>query len=325
MNAPYSARYRFHDVGLDLRADQSWLVDGLQPVLGPMLARPVGFAGPTASILVTSHPEEPELFESVRRDAEQRFLHFGTEGYSLDGDLWLVDDGAVIQLPEGSTEARAWVDETMRDTPEGYHRTLIVAIIELFRQLGLYQLHAGCVAKGDDCLLFCGGQRHGKSTATIAMALGNWGYVTDDLLYLRVTDRGIGGQGWREDFNVGEVTRAAFGLDDRVGHVRLDGRYAMDPSFLSAADDSTPVHPNHIIFTQVAPNPTSTLSPVTRGEALRRMVKHSPMVLAAGRQAEEHLAILQQLVLQCECLDLHAGQDVLAGGLPDLLEAHLAS
>jgi hypothetical protein len=55
------------------------------------------------------------------------------------------------------------------------------------------------------------------------------------------------------------------------------------------------------------------------------MVKHSPMVLAAGRQAEEHLAILQQLVLQCECLDLHAGQDVLAGGLPDLLEAHLAS
>lgn len=325
MGAPYSARYCFHDVGLDLRADQPWLVDGLQPVLGPMAPRPAGFDGPTASILVTSHSAEPAFFEAVRRDAEYRFLHFDTQGYSLDGDLWLVDEGVVIQLPEGSTEARAWVDEAMRDNPGGYHQALIVAVIELFRQLGLYQLHAGCVAKGDDCLLFCGGQRHGKSTATIAMALGDWGYVTDDLLYLRVTERGIGGQGWRESFNVGEITRVAFGLGDRVGRLRSDGRYEMDPSFLSPADDSTPVHPNHIIFTQIAPNPTSTLTPVTRGDALRRMVKHSPMVLAAGRQADEHLEILRQLVLQCECLDLHAGQDVLSGGLPDLLEAHLAS
>lgn len=324
MTARYSAGCCFNDVGLDLTADELWLIEEAEPALGPMVPRPPVFAGSIANIAAIAHPTKPELPPETRDRAERRFGHFGTECYAADGDLWLLDEGVVIHLPRGSPKATAWVHEASRGAAEGYRRALIVAVIDLFRQFGLYQLHSGCVTDGRDCILFSGGQGHGKSTATIAMALGGWACVADDMLFLRATDGGVGVQGWREYFNVGAATRDGFGLGDRTAGVRSDGRHEMDPSFLNIADDSTPVHPTHIVLTEITHAPESQLCGISRDRTLHRMVEYSPMVVAAGRKAQEHLDLLRDLTRQCECLHLRAGLDVLGGALPGLVSHYLS-
>lgn len=325
MTAPYSASYRFHSVGLNLLADERWLIEKGETTLGPMAPCLPLLSGCTATITAHSQPADPCLSPKLLDRARKRFEHFGTQCYGVGQDLWLLDEAVRVLLPSESPEATVWVAARARDATAGYHRALVVTVIELFRLLGLYQLHAGCVTDGCNGILFCGGQRHGKSTATIAMALGGWECVTDDLLFLQQTEDGIGCQGWREDFNVGAATIEAFHLGRHVGRLRSDGRYSMDPSFLSLADDSLPIYPNHLLFTHITEAPTSSLTPVPRSQALLRMVQYSPMVLVAGRRAHQHLEVLRHLVLQCECLDLHAGRDVLDGRLPSIIASHLSS
>lgn len=321
MGPQLEAHYRFHDVGLTLSADQPWLLTAAESVLSPM-ARTTGPEGERrAKVTVSARSIEPYIPEDLHDRIEIRFRHFSTTCYTADGDLWLMDDGVVIRMPRDSGECMAWVREAAHTNPSGYVGALIVTVIELFRHLGLYQLHAGCVSKDDRCVLFCGGQQHGKSTATIAMARSGWHCVTDDLLYLRdQMDGTVGGQGWREDFNVGQATQAAFELSQHVGSLRHDGRHTMDPSIFSFADDSVPVRPTHLVFTRIAHTDRSVLEPVARADALSRMIQYSPMVLVAGRRAGEHLDLLRRVVLQCQCFDLHAGRDVLEGHLPSILQ-----
>lgn len=187
------------------------------------------------------------------------------------------------------------------------------------------RIRASCVARNGCCVPFPGEQRSGKTTAAIAMARGGWQCLTDDLVFLyRGPGRDcVSALGWQECLNVGELTLDAFGLRAQAAGLRSDGRFTVDPSSAVAPAPDGVYSPSVMVLTQITEDGASNLRPISRGRALARIIRHSPLVLVTGVRAEEHLTVLHDLVAQCRCYELRAGHDVLEGVLPGLIVAAL--
>lgn len=315
----HSADLTVVGVPFHVTANAEVLLAFVETVCAPGLAAPADDEAPPVRLDV----RVTKVLPVVPDGAAYRFDHFGTLCHSDGSGLWLTDEGAVGHIPwDQTTAVLSYAPHNNPDT-DGLQRVAIVAVIELLRRAGRYQLHASCVARGDKCLLFAGDQRCGKTTAALALARAGWACLADDLVFLHRSKAGDGvaALGWQEHLNVGRPTLDAFGLSEWAEEQRPDGRFSVSPDRAPRPPAGRAYVPSVIVLTTIADAEESMLRPISRGQVLARMIRHSPLALATGFQADEHLAILRDLVSQCDCHELHAGRDVLSGALPDLVAA----
>ena len=60
--------------------------------------------------------------------------------------------------------------------------------IETMKRRGLYNLHAAGLCKGERALLLPGSSGSGKSTLTLALLRAGWGFISDDMVFLKQGD-----------------------------------------------------------------------------------------------------------------------------------------
>src|SRR5439155_7437348 len=172
---------------------------------------------------------------------------------------------------------------------------LTVSAALLLAGLGRALVHAAAVVAPDgDAWLLAGDARAGKSTTCATLASAGWGYLSDDQVVLTGREDGIEVEGWLRPFHLDgetgerrEVAPAELGLG---GGWRRTARLA------------------GAIFPVVAPAEPTLLTPVAAADALARLVRQTPWLLACRRTAPAVLALLTRAVAD-GAFSLRLGRD----------------
>jgi hypothetical protein len=198
------------------------------------------------------------------------------------------------------------------------HLMLTILLIEMLKRRGCYSMHAAGFSKDGKAILIPGTSGAGKSTLAITLLRSGFGYLSDDMVFLRRGSDGLKVLGFPEDVDVSYQTISFFPELDFLGQspkavgwpkrqVRADEVYG--------AELVREAIPAAIVIPQISGKERSVVRPINADEALLEMV--SNVLLTQGRSCQNHLDTLTELVRQTPCYRLETGRDF--DRIPDLL------
>jgi hypothetical protein len=190
------------------------------------------------------------------------------------------------------------------------HLLFTILLVEIIKRRGWYSVHAAAFSMGGKAILLPGTSGSGKSTLALTLLRNGFGYLSDDMVFLRQRADGPAVLGLPEDVDVSDQTihffpeldflrRASKTRGWTKKQVRADEVYGVEPV--------EEAKPGAIVFPQIAHRETSALRRIDSDEALRELV--SNVLLTEGRSCQRHLDILTELVTQTPCYRLETGHD----------------
>jgi hypothetical protein len=190
------------------------------------------------------------------------------------------------------------------------HLLFTILLVEILKRRGFYSLHAAGFSTDGKAILIPGTSGAGKSTLAITLLRSGFGFLSDDMVFLRRASDGLRVLGFPEDVDVSDRTIGFFPELDFLGRspkaegwpkrqVRADEVYRVKPVREG--------RPQAIIFPQISNKETSALRLIDPDEALRELV--SNVLLTEPRSCQSHLGILSELVRQTPCYRLETGRD----------------
>ena len=175
--------------------------------------------------------------------------------------------------------------------------------IETMKRRGLYNLHAAGLCKGKRALLLPGSSGSGKSTLTLALLRAGWGFMSDDMVFLKQGDAHV--LAFPDEIDFTEKTARLLSFSSRH---KLSGgeKYQLSAGTLGAGVvlESKPAA---LVFPRIAHVEKSTLHPVTRDEALLELLPN--VLLTEVRSSQAHVDALGALVAACPAYRLETGHD----------------
>lgn len=211
---------------------------------------------------------------------------------------WVSGNRAWMTGPSGF-RGWAWLDEARADLFVPHARigdaggewdlfsacTLSGAL--LLGRLGRALAHAAAVVAPDGgAWLLVGDSHAGKTTTCANLLQAGWRYVSDDhVLLSRAVDGGIGVEGWPRPFHLDEGWETGAPVRRRGTtdpHARWPGRWQRTAPLAG------------LLFPQVDAERATERAPVASADALGRLLRQSPWLLADRAAAPALLALLQQ-------------------------------
>ena len=191
--------------------------------------------------------------------------------------------GGVLSL--GTGQGRLQVDPGgTPDAAADLYSMLTVSAALLLAAQGRALVHAAAVVGPDGAAwLLAGDARSGKSTTCATLASAGWGYLSDDQVVLSPCGDEVEVEGWLRPFHLDrepggerrEVAAAQLGLG---GSWRRTARLA------------------GALFPAVSPAEPTRVLPLAAADALARLVRQTPWLLAYRRTAPAVLALITRAV-----------------------------
>jgi hypothetical protein len=190
------------------------------------------------------------------------------------------------------------------------HLILTILLVEMLKRRGCYSMHAAGFGKDGKAILIPGTSGAGKSTLAITLLRGGFGYLSDDMVFLRRRADGLGVLGFPEDVDISDPTIDFFSELDFLRNVPK--RFAWAKKQVRAdevygAETILEAWPGAIVFPKISAKERSDIRPIDADEALLEMV--SNVLLTEGLSCQSHLDILSELVRQTPCYRLATGRD----------------
>ncbi|MGD0958066.1 MAG: hypothetical protein ABR953_14735 [Candidatus Acidiferrales bacterium] len=190
------------------------------------------------------------------------------------------------------------------------HLMFTILLVEMLKRRGCYSMHAAGFSKDGKAILIPGTSGAGKSTLAITLLRSGFGYLSDDMVFLRRRSDGLEVLGFPEDVDVSDQTISFFPELDFLGRspkavgwpkrqVRADEVYG--------AELVREARPGAIVIPQISREGRSAVRPIDADEAWLEMI--SNLLLTEGRSCQSHLDILTELVRQTPCYRLETGRD----------------
>lgn len=265
--------------------------------------------------------------------ARVRVSHCGSPG-RLPGSVptltlgtvkaWIQDGSALLS---GAGGCRGEVDmnrhqadlippgQPAEDVPPDLYSMLTITTALLLGGFGYALVHAAGVVspEGIACLLV-GDARSGKSTTCANLVRKGWNYLSDDQVVLKPESS-------PGRVSVHGVLRP-FHLDDGwvSGASPRHQRRTVDSFTLGPGTHQRSAPLGRLLFPRVVPGAATSLSPLHPGDAMTRLIRQSPWLLADRRSAAAVLGVLAQAAQQ-PAWALHLGLDTYHE--PRLLEERL--
>jgi len=195
--------------------------------------------------------------------------------------------GGVLTLDAGRGRLQVDPAQTPGAAADLYSMLTVSAALVL-AGLGRALVHAAAVVapdgdgEGGDAWLLAGDARAGKSTTCATLASAGWGYLSDDQVVLTGRDDAVEVEGWLRPFHL-----------DRGG---AGERREVAPAELGLAGWRRSARLAGAIFPTVVPAEPTLLTPLSPADALARLVRQTPWLLAYRRSAPAVLALLTRVV-----------------------------
>ena len=272
-------------------------------------------------------PIEVELFTNLKPPGIDMPIHLSPiatfediKFYSDKDDTILTfGDESFVEIDLKKGIARGFVSERHLQSPWILsHRIFYVPVLEIIRAMGVCYIHAGCVCRGDKCILLCGGSGHGKSTLTYALARSHYSYLSDDAVFVENGPSGIEIFSFPEKIKLDTNSRSYFPEFD--GFEESPGKMEIPLKLTKIKDIAVGGWPYALIFTRISKAAKSELVSIPRSEALLRLIGQSISLTSKG-SIESNLDLLMRLVGSLESFELKLGNTF--EGVPDLIEETL--
>ncbi len=236
-----------------------------------------------------------------------------------DRTILTFGDKSFVKVDPKKGIARGFVSEEHLQSPWTLsHRIFYVPILEIIRAMGVCYIHAGCVCRGDKCILLCGGSGHGKSTLTYALSRSRYSYLSDDAVFVQNDDSGIEIFSFPEKIKLDTKSRSYFPEFDKFE--KSPGKMEIPLKLTKIKDIAVNGRPYASIFTRIGQAEKSELTPIPRSEALLRLIGQSISITSKG-SIESNLDLLMKLAESSKSFELRLGSTF--EGVPDLIEETL--
>ena len=220
------------------------------------------------------------------------------------------DSVRVLSSPSLGCASFSLVESAPANVFMASHLMVTILLVEVLKRRGCYGMHAAAFSKGGQAILIPGTSGAGKSTLAISLLRSGFGYLSDDMVFLRRRSNGLGVLGFPEDVDVSDQTIRFFPELDFLARspkavgwpkrqVRADQVYGTE--LIREA------WPGAIVIPQISGQARSVVRPIDADETLRELV--SDVLLTQGRSCQSHLDILTELVRQTPCYRLETGRD----------------
>lgn len=189
---------------------------------------------------------------------------------------------------------------------------LAVTSALLVGRLGRAMIHAGAVVDplSGAAWLLIGDSRAGKSSTTATLVSAGWKYLSDDSITVFSDDEhGLAVDGWVQPFHLDSGWEEGVPTGYRRSmQLETFGEQAWQPTARIAG----------VFFPRVDADAPSVANLVSPADALSRIIRQSPWVMADSIVAPTTLLLLTALA-QCRCAELRLGRD--SFGKPERLAA----
>ncbi len=199
--------------------------------------------------------------------------------------------------------------------------TLMHGVLVLMRKLGFFPLHAAAVARGEEAILFCGPKGSGKTTLAYALVQQGMRFLSDDSILLEPEEQSIYVRPLRRYFaftgeDVKKLTQVqtAFQIGNR-------SKWYVDIEALYEGRGMERALPVLLLFPEIVQRAESHITPISREDAIQRLIVQAGLLSLPSQLASEHLQVLNQLVHQVRVYRLEAGRDIY--GHPEVLEGFI--
>lgn len=190
------------------------------------------------------------------------------------------------------------------------HLILTILLVEILKRRACYSMHAAGFTNDGKAILIAGTSGAGKSTLAVTLLRGGFGYLSDDMVFLRRGPDGLQVLGFPEDVDVSEQTVDFFPELDFLKHspknagwpkkqVRADEVYGAEPI--------RQARPGAIVFPHISGRATSTVQPIGADEAFLELAPN--VLLTQASSCQSHLGVLTELVNSTPCYRLETGRD----------------
>jgi hypothetical protein len=304
--------YRFH--GLDLRVSCSAAVASSLDARFRLLAS-TGEQREIISFDFQSVPDASRHCVEKPRGKGLAFyeLPFGEACYFQAGDqlyLSFGDGVRALAKPGEGCASFSIVESEPVNLFMASHLMLTILLVEMLKRRGCYSLHAAGFNKDGKAILIPGTSGAGKSTLAITLLRSGFGYLSDDMVFLRQHSEGLQVLGFPEDVDVSEQTIDFFPELHFLGRSPKAAGWSKRPvraDEIYGVELVCDARPGAIVFPQISATGTSLLRPIGADEALLEMV--SNVLLTEGRSCQNHLNVLTELVSHTPCYRLETGRD----------------
>jgi len=288
---------------------------------------PVKAASPDRDLLLTvrveAHPSSvpPDAVFVIEADR-------GIGVWKAGGLLYLHSEAATAQLDPASGTCTLWLHP---DAHEGlaWQRAALfdavtLSLLILLRHRDLYMVHAAGLVHGAAGYLLVGKSYSGKSTLAFSLVRQGWGYLSDDMVLLRLEDERVEAVPLGRDIRLtSESVRLFPELNGPQTTKPGDSdKWHVDVEALYPDQCASRCVPRVLIFPEIVSRAESQLLLLGRTEALLRLIDQTTLVSPASDLAAKQLDVLKRLVGQAPAYRLLAGHDL--GRDPSLFSVLLA-
>lgn len=189
----------------------------------------------------------------------------------------------------------------------------LFGLIHLFAQYGYYDLHGAGLTCNGRGYLFLGPSGSGKSSLALNLVKQGWGYASDDSLLMNANKSDISVLSFRKNFYVAPMMAKRY--PELAPALKNHNQSDSDKCFIDL-DEIWPNRfrsqfvPGKIFFCHVTGGETSEIRPITKKDALLRLLPQSASVFFNQAFAQKQIVALKRLIEQTDCYALGAGLDV---------------
>jgi len=190
------------------------------------------------------------------------------------------------------------------------HLFFTICLVEILKRRERYSLHAGALSEDGKCILIPGTSGAGKSTLMVASLRANFGYMSDDMLFLtRLTDA-FQVLAFPEEVDVSDQT---IGFFPELSFLLLSPKHRgwpkrqICPKQVYGAEVVPEARPAAVVIPRIGEVDTSVVTKMSPDEALLAIVPN--VLLTEPQSCRAHLEALRALVKSTPCYRLDTGRD----------------
>ncbi len=319
--------FSIHGLSLQVKSNSLFILDAISELLHyfrrpkPIREPEVDFhllASPLTEFLVLSRiRKEGQLLYDSKKDDEMG-LSRGMKirlRYLSWKKFYVADYGPrgafLLDLPRG-TGIGFFPDPSFFHPGIFSNFVFLIGLSEILRSRALFLIHGAALSRKGKGFLIPGFTGSGKTTLSIALMRAGFQFLSDDRPFLRENGDGFELLAFPEGLDVTEKTISFFPelrnlprslFKDGPTKKRFWAETVYPRSILEACT------PEVLIFPEIIKAERSHLEPLSRIEAIGRLLPHSLLVFE-HRTARKQFHILCRLVEKMDCYCLHFGKDL---------------